>query len=186
MTQQRMPDPVELFERAVRGTHRYIANTRLGQMGEPTPCAEWNVRQLVEHIVGGPVFYYNVLSHGQDVGLDPAAGHLANYEKGTGKVIEAGRTGDTLSAIFPSPFGEMPGAQFIVTAALDIAIHGWDLAKATGQDTHLNAGLVEQLHAIFAPNAAMLRAFGAFGPEVPIPATGGTQERLLGALGRRA
>lgn len=48
-----------------------------------------------------------------------------------------------MSAVVETPFGAMPGGQFIMIPIIDMIIHSWDLAKATGQDTTLDAGLAE-------------------------------------------
>ncbi len=69
---------------------------------------------------------------------------------------------------------------------LDVLIHGWDLAVASGQDTTLDPTLVDACHKVVTPQADLLRASGLFGEQIEPPDTGDAQARLLAALGRRA
>jgi uncharacterized protein (TIGR03086 family) len=69
---------------------------------------------------------------------------------------------------------------------LDVLVHGWDLAVATGQDTRLDAGLVSACLDVVEPQLSMLQASGAFGPAVPTPPDADPQTRLLAMLGRQA
>jgi len=80
----------------------------------------------------------------------------------------------------------VPGSVYAGHRFLDVLIHGWDLAVATGQDTTLDPALVDALVEVIAPQAEMLRASGAFGPEVEVAPDADAQTRLLATLGRRA
>ena len=87
------------------------------------------------------------------------------------------------------PFGQMPGSAFVGIAATDTFTHGWDLAKATGQDTDLAPALAEQLlngarqfiqPAFRSPEGAV------FGPEQPAPAGASNADQLASFLGRKS
>ena len=73
----------------------------------------------------------------------------------------------------------MPGHRFI-----DVFIHGWDLATATGQDTALDPGLMEACSQIIEPQLELFRAAGAFAAELPVPPDATPQTRFLAMLGR--
>ena len=81
-------------------------------------------------------------------------------------------------------FGAMPGGQFIMVPILDMIIHTWDLAKATGQNTSLDSGLCEIGYNVVAGIAPTGRERGALGPEVIVPDTASFQDRMLGMSGR--
>ena len=68
---------------------------------------------------------------------------------------------------------------------IDVLIHGWDLAKATGQNTKLDAGLVEACWEVVTPQAELLKGSGMFGDDVEVPPDADPQTRLLALLGRR-
>jgi uncharacterized protein (TIGR03086 family) len=69
---------------------------------------------------------------------------------------------------------------------IDVLIHGWDLAVATRQDTRMDPSLVEACFAVLEPQFDQLKASGAFGGEVAVPADADPQTRLLAMLGRTA
>ena len=85
------------------------------------------------------------------------------------------------------PFGQMPGSAFIGLAATDTFVHGWDLAKATGQSTDLDPALATQLLA--GSRQAIQPAFRSetgnpFGPEQTAPAGASNADQLAAFLGR--
>ena len=82
-------------------------------------------------------------------------------------------------------YGPIPGSVYAGHRFLDVLIHGWDLAVASGQDTTLDPALVDACHAVVAPQADLLRASGAFGEKIEPPGASDAQTRLLAALGRR-
>jgi uncharacterized protein (TIGR03086 family) len=67
-----------------------------------------------------------------------------------------------------------------------VLIHGWDLAKATGQDTTLDPELVDACWTVIRPQMELLEASGMFGTKVPVADDADAQTKLLAALGRRA
>jgi uncharacterized protein (TIGR03086 family) len=87
--------------------------------------------------------------------------------------------------VVETPFGAMPGGQFIMVPITDMIVHSWDIAKATGQNTTLDAGLAELGYNVLVNVAEGGRANGAFGPEVMVPASASFQDRMLGLSGRQ-
>jgi uncharacterized protein (TIGR03086 family) len=83
-------------------------------------------------------------------------------------------------------FGDATGHEYVLQLTADLAIHAWDLARATGQDGTLDPGAVALLLPWTEANANLLAESGMFGP--PIDADPGTPDdvRLLGLLGREA
>ena len=90
-----------------------------------------------------------------------------------------------LAAVGETPFGAMSGGQFIMVPITDMIVHSWDIAKATGQNTTLDAGLAELGYNVLVNVAEGGRANGAFGPEVTVPASASFQDRMLGLSGRQ-
>ena len=79
----------------------------------------------------------------------------------------------------------MPGGQFITVPITDMIVHAWDLAKATGQNTTLDAGVAERGYNVLVIVAEFGRKNGAFGPEITVPVTASFQDRMLGLSGRQ-
>jgi uncharacterized protein (TIGR03086 family) len=184
MTQQ-MPNPIELYEAAARNTRNIIAGIKPSQLKDSTPCAMWNVQDLIEHIVGGTDFFHSVLAGTQPSGAKASSDSVARYDEGVKKVLAAARTKGTMEKTVQSPVGPMSAAQFVMTAFMDTVVHGWDLAKATKQDTKIDPKHVEVLYSVFGPVADKMRDPKFFGPRVQVPDNASTQDRLLGALGRK-
>jgi uncharacterized protein (TIGR03086 family) len=83
-------------------------------------------------------------------------------------------------------YGPVPGEIYAGHRFIDVLIHGWDVAKATGQDSTLDADLVDACRAVVEPQKELLAGSGAFATDVTSAAGAGPQAELLAILGRRA
>jgi uncharacterized protein (TIGR03086 family) len=91
-----------------------------------------------------------------------------------------------LGRMVTMPFGEMPAAGLAGFRFVDLMVHAWDLAKATGQDTNLAPDLCEAALAMSRQRmVGMDRANMPFKDEVPVPADAPAANRLAGFLGRQ-
>ncbi len=185
MTQQAMPNPIDLYLSAAQGTRSTLSGVKPEQMNDATPCTEWNVKALMDHIVGGTGFVHSVLA-GTEPSAPASGDPVAAYDAGVASVVGAASKPGLLEANLTTPFGEMPGGQFLMSGFMDTLVHGWDLAKATGQETALDPKLVEVCYAAFLGHTDGLRAGGAITSEVPVSESASTQDKLLGILGRKA
>ena len=131
-----------------------------------TPCTEWNVGALINHNLLVAKFANGVLT-GVDAGVNPFS------------------VDDQEVAIVKTPFGEMPGGQFIMVPITDMIVHTWDIAKATGQETNLNPGMCELGFNVMGGVAEGGRKMGAFGAEVSVSESASFQDRMLGLSGRQ-
>ena len=185
MTEQSMPNPVELYGEAVKNTRQIIANVRPDQTGASTPCSEWDVKALIDHMIGGTMFFAATLA-GEEPGQPNGDGNPADiYRSGAEKVLEGAQKPGAMEKKYETPFGEMSGGEFMFGAFMDNVVHGWDLAKATGQNTDINEAHAQICYGAFAPMMDGFRQAGAFGPEVSVPDNAGIQHKLLGMMGRQ-
>ena len=83
-------------------------------------------------------------------------------------------------------FADLPCREYLTQMLTDAEIHGWDLARATGQDETLDPEAAEVVLASVVANEALIRASGVFGDEVQVPDDADDSTKLLGLLGRRA
>ena len=184
------------FARAVRSSRAVLVAVRPEQFDDPTPCASWKVRDLVNHMVQAPGFAATVAStrdfsnhRGDDA--DAASGdYLAAYDAASGKALEAFRSDGVLEGTVIMPFGELPAKAFATIATGDAFVHGWDLAKATGQPaSDLDPALAEELLVEVEP--LLPDAFrgpdgtAPFGPRVEVASGASAADKLAGFLGRR-
>jgi uncharacterized protein (TIGR03086 family) len=183
-------DPIETFTRAVDQTGRIVAAVKPDQLARATPCAEWDVRALLNHTISGVHMFddaaqekeFDTSRFAQDlVGSDPAD----NYEQGAAKLKETVGQPGVLDRTWTMPFGGTPGQIAINIATVECLMHGWDIAKATGQAPRYDPELTEaamQAAQLFPPDIA--RAPGVFGPERECDPNAPPEDRLAAFLGR--
>ena len=131
------------LEQAMAATRGIITNVRPDQLDDPTPCASWKVRDLINHMIGSQVFFIGALDGTPpDGGPDFASGDFVKaYDEAAAAAIEAFAQEGVAERTFTLPFGELPGTAVSGLLATDTFTHGWDLAKATGQSTDLDPEL---------------------------------------------
>jgi uncharacterized protein (TIGR03086 family) len=186
-------DIASLHERALASTRRYVAGTSLGQMDDTTPCEGWDVRALLNHIVSGNEWAAELASgktiaevgdrlDGDLVSDEP----LAAYDASAQRAAAAFNRPGALEAPCAVSYGPVPGEVYAGHRFIDVLIHGWDLAVATGQDPTLDPDLVAACSEVVEPQAELLIGSGMFGTTQPAGDEGDPQAKLLALLGRRA
>lgn len=186
-------DLPELHAQALEHTRALIAGIGDQRWHDPTPCTEWDVRHLVNHIVAENLWVRPLVDgqtieevgsrfDGDQLGDDP----LGAYDRSAAEAAEAFREPGAMERPVAVSYGPVPGAVFAGHRLVDVVVHGWDVAKATGQDTRIDARLVEACYADVEPQADALEASGYFGTRVPVPDDADLQTKLLALLGRRA
>ena len=153
----------------------------------PTPCTEWTTRDILEHVVG---VHRRVLAllHGRTAAtLGPDDDPVAAWRDATSTLQAALRDPAEATRTLATPFGEM-SFEYLVSHMIcsDSLVHTWDLARATGQDEHLDSHAVEVAWSWMESAGDRLRASGDFGPPISPPPGADTQTRLLCFLGRDA
>jgi uncharacterized protein (TIGR03086 family) len=186
-------DLPKAHERALAHTGQYVAAVKDDQWNAPTPDDEWDVRTLVNHVVSGN-FWVAPLVEGKTIeevgdryagdllGDDPAAA----YQQSATEAAAAFNGEGAMQAPCAVSYGPVPGEIYAGHRFIDVLIHGWDLAKATGQDTRLPGDLVEACFEVIEPQKELLAASGMFGGGVQVPDGADRQTQLLAELGRRA
>jgi uncharacterized protein (TIGR03086 family) len=156
----------------------------------PTPCTEWDVRQLVNHVAGEYLWVVELMDGktiaevgdrlGADVLGDDPFNVLSDAQR---RACEAFEGSDGLTRTVHLSFGDVPAADYAQQMAVDSVIHSWDLARAIAGNESLNSDLVNYAYAYLAKNAEDWRTGGAFGPEKS-PADDSLQAKLLAMTGR--
>ena len=178
-------DPVVLFERATTHAATLMSAVSPSQLNDATPCSDWNVQQLIDHMVGGTDYLRAALA-----GEPPAArtgGTVEDYRRGLEQLRSGLRTPGALERMCTSPLGfEWSVGHAVAGTFMDALIHTWDLATATGHNAELDPDLVDACIAMFLPDMPERgRASGLVGPAVHVPEDAPPQDRLLAAMGRR-
>jgi uncharacterized protein (TIGR03086 family) len=186
-------DQAELHRRAVEAFGAHVHAVADDQWELPTPCSEWNVRQLVNHLVyenrwtaplmgGSTVAEVGDRFEGDLLGDGPKAAWDESSKDATMAVQAPGALERTVGL----SRGPTPAGQYVMELFADHLIHGWDLARAIGADERLDPELVDACADWFAAMEAHYRAGGAIGPRPQIPPGADAQTTLLAAFGRTA
>lgn len=159
------------------------------QWSRPTPCGDWTVRELVEHVVVGNDGFTAALSEQPPAPGRTAerSGHLASdYGRSIRALLEAFRQPGVLEKVVVVPFGTVPGAIALHLRITELLVHGWDLARATGQTVSFPEDLAEQELAFTRPAlAAIPPGRSPFAPPEPVSDDAPAIDRLAACLGRR-
>jgi len=185
----------EAFERAIASTAGVVKGVHTEQMSAPTPCTEWDVQALLNHVLGTLWLSEGLLGdrtprHALVPGGLPASDlrgddATAAYAEASAAALAAASAGDALVRTHTTPLGEMPGPALAGFTTLDIFVHGWDLARATGQSTDLDAGLAAHVLAFAQQTITDDTRVPRIGPAVPVAADAPAIDRLVGFLGRQ-
>jgi uncharacterized protein (TIGR03086 family) len=187
------PTTGELYVRAMAATSRYVDGVGAEQWHGPTPCSDWDVKQVANHIIGenlwaGELFAGKTIEQvgtrldGDLGGDDPAAAYRASVSVASEAVSAAG----AMEATCHPSFGDFSGADYAAQLFMDTLIHGWDNAKGTSQDIGLDPELVAACMPIAQQITSIARSSGAFGEDLPVTPDADPQTRLLAVVGRRA
>jgi uncharacterized protein (TIGR03086 family) len=186
-------DIAQLHRTALDNLRGTLAGVSDGQWTAPTPNSDWDVRALVHHVVYGNLWAAELAAgktiaevgdrlEGDVLGSDP----LAAYDASAQAAADAFDAPGALDAPCAVSYGPVPGSVYAGHRFLDVLLHQWDLAVATGQDTTLAPALVDACVEVLTPQAEAFRAAGAFGPAVDVPDDADAQTRLLALTGRGA
>ncbi len=180
-----------LYHRTVETWAERVNAVRADQWDDLTPCREWNVRALVNHVCGEDLWTAPLMAgrtiaevgdrfDGDLLGGDPIRTALAAASEATRSVAETLPAGGTVHL----SYGEEKMEEYVHQLAADHLIHAWDLAAATGGDPRLDPALVAEVAAWFAEREELYRAVGAVGPRAA--SHGSAQSNLLAGAGRDA
>lgn len=180
---------LENLEKAVSSTRAVLAHVQPTQMDDPSPCAKWSVRELINHIVGVQFFFAGALAGRppSQESEDYASGDfLVAYEEGSSAMIA--RFADTsMDETFELPMGKLSGSQLMEIATSETFVHGWDLAKATHQNTNIAPDLAEALlHGTKTsfPDALRNEQGDPFGAQRDAPSDAPFADQVAAFLGR--
>ena len=181
-------DPVKLIEQATAFASEKVKGVSADDLSKPTPCSEFDVRALLNHMIGGLDMLTqaaegreSAMPEGDQFENDPAA----EYDKRRTALLESLRAEGVLDQNWQMPFGALPGSMMASIALWENLTHAWDVAKATGQDTTLPDDLVAQATEIVKPMDQMIRMPGVCGPAVSVPDDASAQDKLIAFLGRQ-
>ena len=183
-------DAIKLHDRALEATTAIVANVKANQFDRSTPCSEFDVETLLNHMIAGNFMFVDV-AQGKQVsrgGAPPGlvgADHVASYRGSADAVSQAWSDPAVLGETVHLPFGDFPGDFALGIHFVETLVHGWDLAKATGQPTTLDPELTAFAWENVKDLSESFRGPGApFGLAIDVPAGTPATDRLVAWLGR--
>ncbi|MDQ3979433.1 MAG: TIGR03086 family metal-binding protein [Actinomycetota bacterium] len=187
-------DSYQAFERAIFSTGHIVKGVREADLSGRTPCSEWDVRALLNHIIGtlwlaSGLFADRPPRHTMGPGQlpetdlfdgDPAGAYA---EASTAALASAALEG-ALTSPHQTPLGEMPGPVLAGFTTLDVFVHGWDLAQATNQPGDLDGKLAAHVLEFAVQALPPETRPPVIGQPVAVPEDAPVVDRLVAYLGR--
>ncbi|BBA95821.1 hypothetical protein RVR_835 [Actinacidiphila reveromycinica] len=175
----------ELYGRIAGRFGELIHDCPQDRWEDPSPCPGWTARDVAAHVVSNHRRAVAGLD-GSDYSAPGRGEDLARaWGAASGEVGAALRDPGKARALLGEEFGSLPFEEFVRRmACADTLIHGWDLARATGQDEALDPEAVAVATGILLPEDEDIRMPRAFGAKVPSARGADAQTRLLNFLGR--
>ena len=181
-----------LHRRAVEFFGSRVSAIRDDQWDLPTPCSDWDVRELVRHLVyealwtaplmrGATLEEVGDRFEGDIIGDDPKSAWTGAMQESLGAVEEV-----DLDRQVHLSRGPTPAIQYAFELFSDYLIHGWDLSRAIGADERLDEDMVRFAYDTLKPFEDGLKMSGVYGPRVVPPEGADLQTKLLAVTGRVA
>lgn len=177
-------DPLQQLEQLAPLLASVVGGIEADQLDAPTPCADLDVRGVLEHMIGGATLF-TAAYRGAQPGEPDVSDPLATFGPALGGLGAAASAPGALDQTIASPFGEVSGEHFARYIVLDGLVHGWDMATSTGQAYDPPAELVAEVTAFADEHLDGLRGPGAFDAALEPPEDASPMERLAAQTGRR-
>ena len=186
-------DALKRFEAAVDTFDGVIHQVPDDRWSAPTPCSDWDVRAVANHVVGEQLWVVPLLEgrtiaevgdayDGDVLGADPCAA----WHHASGPAHAAMAAEGALDRTVHLSYGDESALAYCDQMTFDALIHAWDLARGAGIDDRLPAGLVEWASGWVVPMLAPMQGAGLFAAPLETAADADAQTRLLALIGRRA
>lgn len=180
-------DPIERIDLATEFAAGNVQRVRPDDLEKPTPCTDFDVRGLLNHLLVATSIAATAargekaaVPDGEQFDTDPAAA----YDERRQALLSALRSPGALDRDWDLPFGMLPGSTMSRIVFLENLTHGWDIAKATGQDTTMPGDLVSEGLEVAGPMNDLLRTPGVCGPALDVPESASPQDKFIAFMGR--
>ena len=180
-------DPLDQLRRSLTAVAALISGIRPDQWSAPTPCEQWDVHRVVEHLVGMNLVFAAMLAgerpprSGEGLRSDelPQA-----FSDSAARLLDAFAEPGALDRSYTGPLGSATGSDRLKIRLYDLLAHGWDLAVATGQPAQLPDDAAEDVLGFVREQLSDDARNGRFGPPQTVPDDAPAIEQLVTFLGR--
>lgn len=170
---------------------RVVGNVPAGTLGEPTPCGDWDLRTLLNHTILWTSYSAERRAHGESVGeelmnkdftADP--GFREDYAQQINKAVQAWSDPQAWAGTRNVMGNATPAADVGAMLLMETALHGWDVARATGQEFNADDTTASALEGIVQAQAELFRKYQGFADAIQPPPNATAFERALSLSGR--
>ena len=180
-----------LMAAAAAETARVVAGSTQTPKEAKTPCPDWDLRTLLNHTILWTSYSAERRAHGESVAEDLMSkdftaepGYAQDYQAQVDKAVDAWSKPEAWEGDRNVMGNATPAADIAAMLIMETVLHGWDVAKATGQDYRCDDAVADNvLHTVQA-QGDMFRQYEGFAAVVPVPADASTFDRALGLSGR--
>ena len=170
---------------------RTVANVDAGQFGRPTPCTDWDVRTLLNHLIVWTSYSLEARAHGNSVGQDVIdrdfaadPGFAADYRAQLDRALAAWSDPVRWEGLLNVMGSPTPAADVAALNIAEMVLHGWDLAAATGQAYKVSEPAAAAALRAVEANAELFRQYKGFAEPVQVPPGASVLDRVLAVSGR--
>ena len=178
-------DPISQLDEVMPLLKGMVAKLDADQLDSQTPCENFDVRGVLEHMIGGATMFAAAFRGEAPPAAPPSGDPLVLFPKALDDLLASMKAPGALDKTIAAPFGEVPGEVFARFVALDGVVHGWDIATATGQAYDPPAAIVADAEG-FAREALGddMRDGDTFKVATEVPADATPIEKLVAFTGR--
>ena len=170
---------------------RVVGNVPQNALDAPTPCGDWDLRTLLNHTILWTSYSAERRAHGESVAEDlmnkdftADPGFRQDYDRQIGKAVEAWSDPQAWTGDLNVMGAATPAAEVGAMLIMEMALHGWDVAKATGQEYHAGGALAEALLETVQAQAELFRKYQGFADAVETKPDAPAFDRALALSGR--
>jgi uncharacterized protein (TIGR03086 family) len=170
---------------------RVVGNVPRNALDAPTPCGDWDLRTLLNHTILWTSYSAERRAHGESVAEDlmnkdftADPGFREDYARQIGEAVKAWSAPEAWAGTRNVMGDATPAADVGAMLLMETALHGWDVARATGQEFKTDEQTAAALEDIVQAQAELFRKYQGFADAVEPPKNATAFERALTLSGR--
>ena len=170
---------------------RVVSGVPQGTLDGPTPCGDWDLRTLLNHTILWTSYSAERRAHGESVAEDLMTkdftadpGFRDDYARQIDRAVQAWADPKAWEGELGVMGDATPAADVGAMVIMEMALHGWDVAKATGQEYHADGAMAETLLDTVQAQAELFRKYRGFADAVETPDNATAFDRALSLSGR--
>ena len=183
--------PALLAAAAAETARAVTGAAKTAPLDTKTPCPDWDLRTLLNHTILWTAYSAERRARGESVAEDLMSkdftaepGYAEAYQAQIAKAVHAWSDPEAWAGDRSVMGGAMPAADIAAMLIMEMVLHGWDVAKATGQDYHCDDDLAQAVLQTVQAQGDMFRQYDGFAAVVPVPADTSAFDRALALSGR--